>query len=274
VHSKDEFYLKLTRWQKVQIARHLQRPHTSDIIGAIVQDFIELHGDRAFCDDAAIVSGLGRIGKQAIAIVGHEKGHTTEERIRRNFGMANPEGYRKARRIFKIAEKFSLPVVTFIDTSGAYPGIGAEERGQAEAIAVNLRDMAGLKTPIISVVLGEGGSGGALGIGVADRVLMLEHSIYSVISPEGCASILWRDAGRAENAADALKLTAQDLMEFGMIDEIIAEPVGGAHNDPLTTANSIKQSVIKHISQLKKMTVERLVSQRYQRLRRIGAYRM
>ncbi len=272
MHSKDEFYLNLTPWQKVQIARHLKRPHTSDIIGAIVQEFVELHGDRAFCDDAAIISGLGRIEKQPVAIVGHEKGHTTEERIRRNFGMANPEGYRKARRIFKIAEKFSLPVVTFIDTSGAYPGIGAEERGQAEAIAVNLRDMAGLRTPIISVVLGEGGSGGALGIGVADRVLMLEHAIYSVISPEGCASILWRDAGRAENAADALKLTAQNLMEFGMIDEIIAEPVGGAHNDPLATANSIKQSVIKHISQLKKMTVERLVSQRYQRLRKIGAY--
>lgn len=272
-----DIFSKLTRWQKTQIARHPDRPYTLDYVGRIAADFVELHGDRAFSDDPAVVAGLGSIEGRSVMIIGHQKGRGVKDKIKRNFGQPHPEGYRKALRLMKLAEKFSRPVVTFIDTPGAYPGIGAEERGQAEAIATNLMEMSRLGTPIVSVVIGEGGSGGAIALGVADRLFMLEHSVYSVISPEGCASILWRKNGDLSQddfsrAADALKLTAHDLKEFGIIDGIIPEPTGGAHKDYEETAENIKSAVVKALEELEHVSPEALVEQRYARLRQLGSF--
>jgi acetyl-CoA carboxylase carboxyl transferase subunit alpha len=240
-------FSKLSSWQIAQIARHPMRPYTADYLRLISPDFQELHGDRMYADDPAIIGGMGRIDGRVVMFIGHQKGRDTKERVRRNYGMPKPEGYRKAQRLMRLAEKFSLPIVTFIDTPGAYPGVGAEERGQSEAIAFSLYLMAGLRTPIINVVIGEGGSGGALAIGVGDRLLMLQYSVYSVISPEGCASILWKSAAKAEDAADAMKITAQSLNEFGLVDAVLPEPLGAAHRDPEATAEVIRNAVIKHL---------------------------
>jgi acetyl-CoA carboxylase carboxyl transferase subunit alpha len=275
---RSEIFSALKPWQKTLIARHPDRPYTLDYINLITSDFIELHGDRRFSDDPAVVGGLAKINDIPVMLAGHQKGRGTRERIYRNFGQAQPEGYRKALRLMKLAEKFKRPVITFIDTPGAYPGIGAEERGQAEAIAVNLMEMSKLRTPIISIVIGEGGSGGALALGVADRLLMLEHSIYSVISPEGCAAILWKKKGDrgAESfsrAADALKLTAEDLLGFKIIDGIIPEPLGGAHRDPEGTAKKISEYILTCIEELKTKAPGKLVEERYKRFRRIGSFR-
>jgi acetyl-CoA carboxylase carboxyl transferase subunit alpha len=260
------------------IARHPDRPYTLDYINMIVTDFVELHGDRRFADDSAIVAGFGKIQNVPAAIIGHQKGRGTKERISRNFGQPHPEGYRKAVRIMKLAEKFKRPVMTFIDTPGAFPGIGAEERGQAEAIAMNLMEMSLLKTPILSVVIGEGGSGGALALGVADRLFMLEHSVYSVISPEGCAAILWKKNGdlRSEDfarAAESLKLTAQDLLELKIIDGIIPEPLGGAHRDPEGMAKTISEILLRSYEELNAKTQGRLIEDRYKRFRKIGSFK-
>jgi len=273
---RAEIFSGLTRWQKTLIARHPDRPYTLDYLGAIAEDFMEMHGDRRFGDDPAIVGGLAKIGGKPVVIIGHQKGRGVKERIKRNFGQPHPEGYRKALRLMRLAERFKKPIVTFIDTPGAYPGIGAEERGQAEAIAVNLMEMSRLRTPIISIVIGEGGSGGAVAIGVSDRLYMLEHSVYSVISPEGCAAILWQkngDVGMEEftRAADALKLTAQDLFEFKIINEIIPEPLGGAHRDPQWQAEKIREVLLKALDELETKTEGKLVEERYRRLRRIGS---
>src|SRR5512135_1336632 len=272
---RTEIFSKLTPWQKTLLARHPDRPYTLDYIPLIAEEFIELHGDRRFADDKAVVGGLARIKGHPVVIVGQQKGRGTKERIRRNFGQPHPEGYRKALRLMELAEKFKRPVVTFVDTQGAYPGQGAEERGQAEAIAANLMEMSRLRTPIISVVIGEGGSGGALALSVADRLYMLEHSVYSVISPEGCAAILWRKDGElnAEDfsrAAEALKLTAQDLLKFRIIDDIIAEPVGGAHRDVEQAAKNIGDKIVGALEELSQKTPARLVEERYKRLRKIG----
>lgn len=272
---RTEIFSKLTPWQKTLLARHPDRPYTLDYIPLITEDFIELHGDRRFADDKAIVGGLARIKGHPVVIVGQQKGRGTKERIKRNFGQPHPEGYRKALRLMELAEKFKRPVITFVDTQGAYPGLGAEERGQAEAIAVNLMRMARLGTPIVSVVIGEGGSGGALALSVADRFYMLEHSVYSVISPEGCAAILWRKNGELgpedfSKAAEALKLTAQDLLKFKIIDDIIAEPVGGAHRDVEQAAKNIADSIVGALEELSQKTPARLVEERYKRLRKIG----
>jgi len=272
-----DIFSKLTRWQRTQIARHPDRPYTLDYIARIAGDFVELHGDRAFSDDQAVVGGLGSIAGHSVMIIGHQKGRGVKQKIVRNFGQPHPEGYRKALRLMKLAEKFSRPVVTFIDTPGAYPGIGAEERGQAEAIATNLMEMSRLRTPIVSVVIGEGGSGGAIALGVADRLFMLEHSVYSVISPEGCASILWRKNGDLTSedfsrAADALKLTASDLMEFGIIDGIIPEPPGGAHRDYEAAAENIRAAVARALGELEGASPEALVEARYARLRKTGRF--
>lgn len=274
---RTDIFSNLSRWQKTQVARHPDRPYALDYVGFIAEDFLELHGDRRYTDDPAIVGGLGRIGGVSVMIVGHQKGRGVKERIKRNFGQSHPEGYRKALRLMKMAEKFRLPVVTLIDTPGAYPGVGAEERGQAEAIATNLLEMSRLRTPIVSVVIGEGGSGGALALGVTDRLYMLEHSVYSVISPEGCVSILWSKNGDAKaelfsKAADALKLTAQDLMGFKVIDAVVKEPPGGAHRDPETTARDIKKVVSKALAELRRKAPKRLVEERYQKLRRLGEF--
>ena len=269
---KQEIFENLTPWQRVQIARHPQRPYTLDYISMIMHDFIEIHGDRAFSDDKAIVCGLARIDRQKICIIGHQKGRDTNENLKRNFGSANPEGYRKAIRVMKIAEKFDIPVVTFIDTPGAYPGIGAEERGQAEAIAYNLREMVSVRVPIIIFVIGEGGSGGALGIGVGDRVCVLQNSYYSVISPEGCAAILWKDRARSDEAAKALKLTAQDLLNFGIIDTIVPEPLGGAHRDPQAAADNIKHIILNGIKEVSSISKDDMVKARYEKFRRIGRF--
>ncbi len=274
---RAEIFSGLTRWQKTQLARHPDRPYTLDYIGLIVKDFIELHGDRRFSDDLAIVGGLGRIGDVSVMVIGHQKGRGVKRRIERNFGQPHPEGYRKAMRLMRLAERYKKPVVTFIDTPGAYPGIGAEERGQAEAIATNLMEMSRLRVPIVSVVIGEGGSGGALALGVADRLYMLEHSVYSVISPEGCASILWRKSGAltAEDfarAADALKLTAQDLQEFKVINGIIPEPMGGAHRDPAEVARGIEAAVTQALAELMPKAPGKLTEERYRKLRRLGEY--
>ncbi len=263
----------LSRWQKTLLARHPLRPYTLDYIYRLFDDFVELHGDRRFADDPAIVAGFGFYHGMSVAVVGHQKGRTTQERLKRNFGQANPEGYRKAIRIMKMAEKFSRPVITLIDTPGAYPGIGSEERGQAEAIAYNLREMAGLKVPVISVVIGEGGSGGALGIGVADKILMMEFSIYSVISPEGCAAILWRNQAAVEEAAENLKLTAQDLYSFGIADEIIPEPPGGAHSFPEMAARKVDEVLWRNLQELVSLDPEERVEKRYQKYRKIGVFR-
>lgn len=263
----------LTPWQRVQVARHPLRPYTLDYVKYLTQDFVELHGDRHFSDDRAIVTGFGRWkGKDRVCIVGHQKGRDTKENLLRSFGSAHPEGYRKAIRIMRLAEKFGLPILSFVDTPGAYPGIGAEERGQAEAIAYNLREMGELTVPIIVIVIGEGGSGGALGIGVGDRVFVLENAYYSVISPEGCAAILWKDTARAPEAAKALKLTAQDLFELGLIDEIIGEPLGGAHRDFEKTADNIQQTVSKTLDELKQIPRKELPELRYKKFREMGVF--
>lgn len=270
-------FSKLTPWQKTQIARHSDRPHTLDYINLLMEDFVELHGDRNFSDDPAIVAGIARFEGYPVIVIGHQKGKTTRERIERNFGQPHPEGYRKALRIMRLADRFSKPLITFIDTPGAYPGLGAEERGQAEAIAKNLYMMFKLKNPIISVVIGEGGSGGALALSVADRILMLEHSIYSVISPEGCAAILWKKAPNEtgpkdfERASAALKITADDLKNFGIIDEIIPEPIGGAHKDHQVMAENIKKALLFHINDLNGKTSEMRIKERYDKFRKIGA---
>ncbi|MCU0666369.1 MAG: acetyl-CoA carboxylase carboxyltransferase subunit alpha [Candidatus Omnitrophica bacterium] len=268
---KKHTYTSLTPWQRVQIARHPQRPYTLDYISMIATDFLELHGDRTFSDDMAIVSGVAKIDNQKVVIMGHQKGRDTKENLLRNFGCAHPEGYRKALRMMQLAEKFGLPVVIFIDTPGAYPGIGAEERGQAQAIAVNLKEMTVIGSPIISIVIGEGGSGGALGIGVADKVCVLENSYYSVISPEGCAAILWKSGTKAPQAAEVLKLTAQDLLGFGIIDQIISEPLGGAHRDPQKTAQNIKEVIVKALKDFKSHSMQELLEARYRKFRTIGA---
>jgi len=268
----QEVFSRLTPWQRCQIARHPKRPYTLDYIRALMTDFIELHGDRAFGDDKAIVGGLARLDGIPLVVIGHQKGRDTKEKIARNFAMANPEGYRKALRLMRLAERFKKPVVTLVDTPGAYPGIGAEERGQAEAIARNLRVMSELRTPIIVVVTGEGGSGGALGIAVGDSILMLQYAIYSVISPEGCASILWRDPANAPDAADALGLTAETLKRLNLIDEIIPEPLGGAHRNPQEMAVTLKGYLLKELSRLAQISPDELVEGRYEKFRRMGVF--
>jgi acetyl-CoA carboxylase carboxyl transferase subunit alpha len=268
----QEVFSRLTPWQRCQIARHPKRPYTLDYIRALMTDFIELHGDRAFGDDRAIVGGLARLDGMPLVVIGHQKGRDTKEKIARNFAMANPEGYRKALRLMRLAERFKKPVVTLVDTPGAYPGIGAEERGQAEAIARNLRVMSELRTPIIVVVTGEGGSGGALGIAVGDSILMLQYAIYSVISPEGCASILWRDPLKAPDAADALGLTAETLKRLNLIDEIIPEPLGGAHRNPQEMAVTLKGYLLKELSRLAQISPDELVEGRYEKFRRMGVF--
>jgi len=270
--KRREIFSKLSPWQRAQLARHPYRPYTSDYIARIFDDFTELKGDRYFADDPAIIAGIGRLNGTPLAVIGQEKGRQTDEKIKRNFGMPQPEGYRKALRIMRLAEKFHLPVITFIDTPGAFPGIGAEERGQAEAIAHNLQEMSALKTPIVSIVIGEGGSGGALGLGVADVVYMLENSIYSVISPEGCAAILYKDAALAPQAAAALKITAADLYELKVIDGIIKEPEGGAHNDYDLIAKRVKKTLAASIKQLSDFPPEKLIDVRYEKLKTIGVF--
>jgi acetyl-CoA carboxylase carboxyl transferase subunit alpha len=263
---------KLDAWQTSKLARHPMRPYTLDYVDRIFTDFQELHGDRAFSDDAALVGGLARLDGMPVMIIGHQKGRDTKENIRRNFGMPRPEGYRKALRLMKMAERFRIPIITFIDTPGAYPGIDAEERNQSEAIARNLFEMADLKTPIICTVIGEGGSGGALAIGVGDRVMMLEYSTYSVISPEGCASILWKSADRAADAAEAMGITAKSLKEAGLIDHIIREPLGSAHRDVDETARNIKQALVDSLEKFEKMGMEKLLEERYRRLTSYGEF--
>ena len=268
--TEVELYRTLTPWQRTQLARHPQRPGVLDYLNAFCRDFVELHGDRAFGDDQAVIGGFARFNNQSIMVIGHMKGKTLKERMLRNFGMPNPEGYRKALRLMRLAEKFNRPIVTFIDTPGAYPGVGAEERGQAEAIARNLLVMSRLAVPIVSIVTGEGGSGGALALGVADRVLMLEHSVYSVISPEGCAAILWSDPSKVQDAARALKMTATDLRGLGVIDDVIPEPAGGAHRDVRMTAERISKSLAGHLGQLGELSPQDLLAQRDHKYRAMG----
>lgn len=270
--SIKKLYADLSPWDTVRVARHPKRPQFRDYVDLICKDFCELHGDRRFGDDAAIVTGFGRIGSVKCLLVGHQKGRDTQEKLRCHFGCAHPEGYRKALRTMQLAEKFGLPIVTFVDTPGAYPGISAEQRGQAEAIAVNLREMSRLKTPIISIVIGEGGSGGALGIAVADKVAMLEHAWYSVISPEGCAAILWKTANQETNraAAKALNLTARDNLRLGIVDDVIPEPPGGAHRDPRSTAEAIEKWILDSLAPLRRMKRESLPAKRYDRFRALG----
>ncbi len=270
--TKREIYHNLTPWQRVQIARHPARPYALDYIQLSFSGFIELRGDRLYADDKAMPGGFATIGARKCAVIGHQKGRELKENIKRNFGCANPEGYRKALRIMRLAEKFSLPFVSLIDTPGAYPGIGSEERHISEAIAVNLREMMVLRTPSVAVVIGEGGSGGALGIGVADRVLMLENSYYSVISPEGCAAILWKHRKHAPEAAAALKLTARDLLELKLIDEVIPEPLGGAHQDHTAAIANLKKTVARHLDELSKIPVDQLLAERYAKFRRVGVF--
>jgi acetyl-CoA carboxylase carboxyl transferase subunit alpha len=269
---QDEIFSELSRWQIVQLARHPNRPYSLDYVQAIFTDFFEIEGDRRFAADRAIVGGLARFDGEPVVIVAEQKGRSTKENMLRNFGMPRPEGYRKARRLYDLADRFRRPLITFIDTPGAYPGIGAEERGQAEAIAVNLEVMSGLGIPSISVVIGEGGSGGALALGVTSRILMLEYSTYSVISPESCSSILYRDASKAQKSADGLKLTARDLAGFGISDEVVKEAPGGAHRDPKLTAENLAVALRRHLGELKKLTPEQLVKQRYQKFRAIGVF--
>jgi len=270
--TRKQTYSKLTAWQRVQLARHPKRPFTLDYIKLAFADFQELHGDRLFAEDHAMVGGFAKLGEHRVMVIGTQKGRDTKENIFRNFGSAHPEGYRKALRLMRLANKFSLPIITLIDISGAYPGIGSEERHVAEAIAVNLREMTLLEVPIIATVTGEGGSGGALGIGVADRVLMLENAYYSVIPPEGCAAILWRDRAATAKAADALKITAKDLLGFKIIDEIIPEPLGGAHTDPNQAAQSLKQHLLKHLTELLAMPTDERLKKRYEKYRAIGHF--
>lgn len=269
---QEEIFANLTPWQRTQIARHPNRPYGMDYIRLMLTDFIELHGDRAFSDDKAIVGGFARLDGMPLVVIGHQKGRDTKEKLARNFAMANPEGYRKALRLLKMAEKFGKPVLTLVDTPGAYPGIGAEERGQAEAIARNLREMSELRVPVVVVITGEGGSGGALGIAVGDTVLMLEYAIYSVISPEGCASILWRDPAKAPEAAAAMGITAQTLKRLELIDEIVPEPTGGAHRNHQEMANTLKGILVKSFDRLRQVPLEELLEQRYQKFRQMGVF--
>ena len=266
-----KIYSKLTTWQKVQVARHPARPHTLDFVERIFDEFEELHGDRQFADDASLVGGIAKLEGIPVMIIGHEKGRDTEEKIKRNFGMPQPEGYRKAKRLMLLAEQFNMPVITFIDTAGAYPGVEGEERGQSEAIARNLAVMSSLKTKILVVVSGEGGSGGALALGVGDHIAILEYGTYSVASPEACASIVWRESDKAPQAAEAMKVGANDLKKIGIVDEIISEPIGGAHQDYDTISASIKLSLLTNIAELSKFSQEELLQRRYQRLLKIGA---
>jgi len=268
----DSIFSSLTPWQRCQIARHHERPYTLDYIDTIFTSFTQLHGDRRFADDPAIVAGFALFDGDPVAVVGHQKGRDTNEKLRRNFGMPRPEGYRKAMRIMRLAARFRRPIISFVDTPGAYPGIHAEERGQAEAIADNLIEMSRLPVPIVVVVTGEGGSGGALALGIGDRVLMLEHAIYSVISPEGCAAILWKDQNRAEDAAKSLRLTARDLKHFGVADEVLPEPPGGAHMDPRTIAETVGTAIRRHLRQLRKMKADALLARRYKKYRALGVY--
>ncbi len=269
---QKEIFSDLTPWQTTQLARHIDRPRTSFYIRTLFETFIELHGDRTFGEDPAIVAGLSKFNGRSVVLIGHQKGMDAKEMVHRNFGMPHPEGYRKALRLMQMAERFGRPILTMIDTPGAYPGVGAEERGQAEAIARNLKAMMTLRTPILTVVIGEGGSGGALAIGVADRILMLEYSIYSVISPEGCAAILWKDGTKGSLAAESLKLTAQDLMRLGVVDEIVKEPLGGSHRDPQAMAKSLRETVERHLAELEKIEIEKLLDLRYEKFRKMGIF--
>jgi len=269
---RKQIFTNLNRWQRVQLARHPQRPYSLDYIERMCSYFEEFHGDRHFSDDRAIVAGIARIDDYSVVIVSQQKGRGTKQNLFRNFGMPNPEGYRKALRLMHFAAKFNKPVITLIDTPGAYPGIGAEERGQAEAIARNLFEMSQLPVPIINVIIGEGASGGALGIGVGDRILMMENGWYSVISPEGCAAILWRDAAHASKAAEAMKVAASDLIDLGIIDEIIKEPLGGAHNDPDQAAETVKKAIIKNLKELLKIPLQKLIEQRVAKFSKMGAW--
>ena len=266
-----EIYGGLTPWQKTLVARHPARPYTLDYIQTLMTDFVELHGDRRFAEDPAIVAGFAMFRGRAVAVLGHQKGRDTKEKIRRNFGMPRPEGYRKALRVMQLAERFRRPILTFVDTTGAYPGIDAEERGQAEAIAVNLKEMSSFHVPIIVTVTGEGGSGGALALGIGDRVLMMEHAVYSVISPEGCAAILWKDASRKKEAAEALKITAADLKHLGVVDEIVPEPPGGAHADPEGATAAVGEAIERHLRELLELTPEERRERRYRKVRALGA---
>ncbi len=270
--QQQRVYSSLTAWQRTQIARHPKRPHTLDLVNLLLEDWVELHGDRVFGDDKAIVGGLATFDGEPVVVIGHQKGRDTRENIARNFGMPHPEGYRKALRLMELAAKFGKPIITFIDTPGAYPGLGAEERGQAEAIARNLREMAGLPTPVICVVTGEGGSGGALAIGVGNRVLMLEYAIYSVISPEGCAAILWGDGTKASEAAELMRVAAPDLLKLGVIDAVVPEPVGGAHRNWDATAASLRAALRDHLWQLKSRSEAELIEERQEKFRRIGVF--
>jgi len=269
---KKDVFKSLTPWQKVQIARHPQRPFTLDYITMIMSDFIELHGDRAFKDDLAMVAGLARVDGRKVMVIGHQKGRDTTENLKRNFGSAHPEGYRKAMRLMKMAETFKLPIVIFVDTPGAYPGIGAEERGQANSIAENIEEMFNIKVPIVVFIIGEGGSGGALGVGVGDKVAVLENAYYSVISPEGCAAILWKDAKRAKDAAASLKLNADNLLELGLIDEVIKEPLGGAHRNAQECGASVKKTLLRFLDELIPKPKDALLKERYQKFRRMGKF--
>ncbi|MBU4457183.1 MAG: acetyl-CoA carboxylase carboxyltransferase subunit alpha [Candidatus Omnitrophica bacterium] len=268
---RREVFESLTPWQKVQIARHPQRPYTMDYVRMIMLDFVELHGDRMFQDDKAMVGGLAKIDGDKVLVIGHQKGKDTKENLMRNFGSAHPEGYRKAMRLMEMAEKFGAPIVAFVDTPGAYPGIGAEERGQANSIAHNLREMIGLKVPVIVIVIGEGGSGGALGIGIGDKVYVMENAYYSVISPEGCAAILWKDRLKAPEAAEVLKLTAKDLIGLKIIDGEIEEPLGGAHRDPEKAAQAVKKCIKKALKELKAVPLDKLLERRYEKFRKMGS---
>jgi len=269
---KEDIYQHLTPWQRVQIARHPQRPFTLDYIHMMTTDFMEMHGDRLYADDLALIAGFAYFNGKKVLIMGHQKGRDTKENVMRNFGCAHPEGYHKAMRLMKLAEKFGIPIVILIDTPGAYPGVGAEERGQAQAIASNLRDMARLTVPTVATIIGEGGSGGALGIGVADKVCILQNAYYSVISPEGCASILWRSSLKAPDAAAALKLTSEDLLKFEVVDEIILEPHGGAHRDPQAVAENLKKILVKYLKQLSALSKKELLDSRYEKFRKMGQY--
>ncbi|MBW4537904.1 MAG: acetyl-CoA carboxylase carboxyltransferase subunit alpha [Myxacorys chilensis ATA2-1-KO14] len=272
VQLRQEIFSSLTPLQRLQVARHPRRPSTLDYVQAISDDWMELHGDRGGRDDAAMVGGVAQIDGRPVMILGQQKGRDTKDNVFRNFGMASPSGYRKAMRLMDHASRFGMPIITFIDTAGAFPGLEGEQQGQGEAIAYNLREMFRLEVPIICTVIGEGGSGGALGIGVGDRLMMFEHSVYTVISPEGCASILWRDAAKAPQAAEALKITAQDLMSLGILDEILPEPVGGAHSDPLTTAETLKKAILRHLSELDQLTPEQRCDLRYRKFRNFGVF--
>ena len=267
---KNKIFSKLSTWQKVQVARHPQRPHTSDYIKAVFSDFIELHGDRQFADDQSIIGGIAEIEGNSVMVIGHEKGRETEDKVKRNFGMPQPEGYRKAKRLMQLAERFNLPVITFIDTAGAYPGIEGEERGQSEAIATNLAVMSKLRTPIIVIITGEGGSGGALAIGVGDHIAILEHATYSVASPEACASIIWRTAEKASDAAEAMKVSAQELFKIKIVDEIIKEPLGGAHRDYKEISESVRSCILKNLGILLSKPIDDLLEARYKKLLEIG----